>query len=371
MIVINPAPLDSSYVPEKIFFRDMEIGKIKTGVTIPLKKGISSNMIIHGDSGTGKTSTVKYMMQQDKSLIYENALSFQNVKQLLQHIISRLGRPAIYRGMSYPDIFSIINSIIEMRGSMVIVLDEATNILKNDKTGIYNLFRASEIYKCHISTVLISMENPYFYIEKKYGTVLDLKFNNYSGKEIFHIIKNRAELALNPESFTDDILIFISTISEQYGSARFAIEMLQKSAYMAEYRLSETIESDDVRSAVSLINPYITESKLSLLDEKSLIVLLSICNLLKNSLFTTVPEIKSETGINCETYNIDIKIREIYSIIRKLESMDIISSKITGKGNKSGVMKIISINDVPVSILSVKIRDMVGRMGQNKINRFE
>ena len=156
MIVVNPAPLDTSYVPEKLFFRDDKIAVIQSSVLDPSSSGISNNIIIHGDSGTGKTSTVKFLMRDNKSIIYENALSFKNIKSMLEHVLSRLGKPVSYRGLSFPDIFSALNSIISFRGSTVLVIDEATALLKSDTDGLYNLFRASEIYGTKLSSILIS-----------------------------------------------------------------------------------------------------------------------------------------------------------------------------------------------------------------------
>ncbi len=362
MIVVNPAPLDTSYVPEKLFFRDDKIATIQSTVIDPSASGITNNIIIHGDSGTGKTSTVKFLMRDNKSIIYENALSFRNVKNLLEHVISRLGRPVSYRGLSYSDIFSTLNSLISFRGNIILVIDEATGMLKGDSTGLYNLFRASEIYGTELSTILISMESPFMYMERKYGTIVELKFNKYSSDEINRIITDRASMALDPGTCPDSILQYISEISGQFGSARFAIELLQKAAYMAEYRLSKTIGNDDVRSAVSLINPYITESKLSLLDKSELVVLLAICSLLSDSLSVDVHSIEKEVKLEGEEYGVELKRTEIYKVIRKLESMDIISSSLRSSGNRSSVSKLISINDVPVSILSIKIRDLIPRL---------
>ena len=362
MIVANPAPLDISYVPEKLFFRDDKIAAIQSSILDPAISGISNNIIIHGDSGTGKTSTVKFLMRGNKSIIYENALSFKNIRALLEHILSRLGRPVSYRGLSFHDIFSTLNSIISFRGTTVLVIDEATSLLKSDTDGLYNLFRASEIYGTPLSTILISMENPFSYMERKYGTVVELKFNKYSNSEIYRIISERAALSLEQGTYNDSIIKYISDISAPVGSARFAIELLQKAAYMAEYRLSGSIENDDVRSAVSLINPYITESKLSLLDKRELLVLLSICSLLGDKLSADVRTVENRVKLIGESYGIALKRPEIYRVIRKLENLDIVLSSLQSRGNRSSVSKHISINDVPVSILSIKIRDIMGRI---------
>ncbi len=362
MIVLNPPPLDTSFVPEKLLFRENEINKLMASIIVPLKNNISGNVMIYGHSGTGKTATIKYLMKENPSIIYENGLSFSSVRQLLEHTITRLGKPTAFSGISMENIFMSMNSIMKLRGNMVLVIDEATNLLKNDSDGMYNIFRNNEIYNTHLSVVLITMDYPFAYLGKNYGTLSEIKFSKYNEGELFNIIRERSIRALKPGSYTDEILQFISSISSEFGSARFAIELLQKSAYLAEYRLSDIIENDDVRSAVSLINPYITESKLSGLNKKELIILFSICSNLRNELKTSVSDIYTEASIISNTYHDNISRKEVYEIINKLEILGIINGNIKSEGNKKGVYKFISIDDVPVSILGRKIENLLSRM---------
>ena len=360
MIVKNPGPLDLSYVPDRMLFRDNQIKAITSALINPSKNKISTNMVIYGPSGTGKTSTIKFIMKSTPLLIYENAASYQNVRQLLEHVLLRLGRPTAYKGMSYNDIFYLMRS--SSYASIILAIDEASGLIRNDRDGIYNLLRSKEIYNINLSTIIISMENPVLYLERRYGTVIEIPFNKYTRSEIFDIIRDRSDKSLIPGSCSAEILDFISEISSKFGSARYAIELLQKAAYMAEYRSSTLISADDVRFAVSIINPYITESRLSMLGKKDLIVLLSICNLLEKSQFTNIEKIKKETAVNSEIYNIRIGKSIIYSIIKKLEELDIISSRLVSHGNKSGVVKNITVTDVPVSMLSKKIEDLLSRI---------
>ncbi|KJE48998.1 MULTISPECIES: Cdc6/Cdc18 family protein [Acidiplasma] len=362
MIVINPDPLDLSYVPDRMFFRDDHIKAITSALIQPSKSKISTNMVIYGPSGTGKTSTIKFIMKSTPSLIYENAASYQNVRQLLEHVLLRLGRPTAYKGMSYNDIFYLMKSSSYASNGIILAIDEASGLIRNDRDGIYNLLRSKEIYNINLSIIIISMENPVLYLERRYGTVIELPFNKYTKPEILDIIRDRSVKSLVPGSCSIEILDFISEISSKFGSARYAIELLQKAAYMAEYRSSTIISADDVRFAVSIINPYITESRLSMLGKKDLIVLLSICNLLEKSQFTNIERIKKETAVNSEIYNIKIGKSIIYSIIKKLEELDIISSRLVSHGNKSGVVKNITVTDAPVSMLSKKIEDLLSRI---------
>ena len=46
MIVANPAPLDTSYVPEKLFFRDDKIAAIRSAV-LRCKLAVSNYIVNH------------------------------------------------------------------------------------------------------------------------------------------------------------------------------------------------------------------------------------------------------------------------------------------------------------------------------------
>ena len=85
-------------------------------------------------------------------------------------------------------------------------------------------------------------------------------------------------------------------------------------------------------------------------------------SLLSDTLYVDVPSIEKEVQLQGEEYGIQYKKTEIYRVIRKLESLDIISSSLKSSGNRSSVSKLVSINDVPVSILSIKIRDLISRL---------
>lgn len=371
MIVREPEPLDFSYIPPILHFREKELRMINEIIVEPLRSGICSNMIIFGDSGTGKTASIKSLMRDTKGplIIYENALSFGSLKLLLIDVIQKLGKIIPGRGLTYKQIFKTIKNLLDNRDKRVIlVIDEASNIMRTDTDGFYNLFRSHELYSAYISTIAIAIENPIIYMgerdRKSLGVFSSMRFPKYSGKELYRIIGDRSEKALMMGSYSPDILSYISEIAEQFGSARVAIELLQKSAYIAEYRRSDVIESEDVRAAKSLINPYITESKLAELDKDELLVLLAICRCLYDENTTQIPCISQEVGVLSEQLRIgEFDTFKIYKIIKKLEVVGFVDSKIEGRGARQGVGKIVGISDVPVKILSEKIENILGHTG--------
>ena len=369
MIVRNPDALDFSYVPQKLRFRDVQIDTIRKTMLEPLRAGISSNLVAFGDSGTGKTSTMKYLAREEKSfiIVYENALSFSSLKMLLIDALYNMGKLVGSRNMSYSDIFRGFNLVSQKKGrKIVLVIDEATNLIKFERDGLYNLLRAGEIYSTPISTILVSMEDPSIYMterdRKSLGVFSSILFNRYSEDELVRIIEERARIAMVPGSINDDMLRHIGHVAEPFGSARVAIELLQKSIYICEYRDGTSVSIEDVRAAQSMINPYVTESKLSELDPLDLAVLLSICHCLRDDPSTSMSCVLEDVRIVSEQFGVSIRENTaIYRSVKRLENLGIVEGRVVGRGDRQGVAKLIGINDIPVSVLEEKVEALIRR----------
>ena len=100
---------------------------------------------IHGRSGTGKTATVRRIISGNTKFrsYYFNTISLTNVRSILLEIIHG-GRAFVMANQSYTELFEKIGQMRDK--NILLVLDEATNILKFDREGIYNLIRNKEIY---------------------------------------------------------------------------------------------------------------------------------------------------------------------------------------------------------------------------------
>ncbi len=366
MIIKNSKPLDFSYIPGAMHFREHQMDLIRETAILPLLNNNFSTAVVFGDSGTGKTSTARYLAREehDVEMVYENGLSFPSIRQLLLDVISKFGKVVANWNMGYNEIFGILNSIIHSKGSgMLIVIDECTNIVRRDSEGLYNLLRANELYGSKISSILISMEDPSMFMSdvdrKSLGAFSSIYFNRYTIDELVHIVQERAELSLKPDAFDRNVIDYIGEIASQFGSARVAIELLQKSAYMCEYRNGDSLNFDDVRAAKSMINPYVTESKLGELDKEELATLLSICGCLRSGPYAEMSCVIKDSKVIGEQYSISLTDAKVYRIVTKLENVGLVEGRILGKGIGKGVSKLLSINDVPISILASKIMNLL------------
>ncbi|MGP6220711.1 Cdc6/Cdc18 family protein [Caldiplasma sukawensis] len=361
--------LDFSYVPEKLKFRETQINIVENLLIQPALSGINNNISFYGISGTGKTVTARYLMKnfhQNMFFLYENGASFSTIKSLLIHLLEKNGM-VIYKSSQFPEIFNgLIRLEEKTRKPQTIIIDEATNLMKFDRDGIYNLLRSHEMYGAHISVICITMEDPALFLTQRernsLGLFSILNFPKYTTDEIFEILKDRASLCLSERSYDDDTLHYISEVSSTFGSARVAIELLQKSAFIARGRGSDFIETEDVRTAQSTISPYITESKLAGLSFEELVILLTVARSLENSSYVEFMKVVSSYRSFAELYGIkEVSERTVYRIVSKLENLGILESRVMGKGYRKGVEKVLAINDVPTSVLAEKIESILSK----------
>ncbi len=367
MIIRKPDGLETSFIPEKLLYRDNEIETFRKNLVYPMMNGIMSNFIVHGDSGTGKTVTMRYIIRETKTphAVYENAISYRSIKSVLADILSREGVIVSERA-SYANIFSRFAKITEKYGkNMIIVIDEASSILRNDPEGIYYLLRAEDSFGVNISTVFVMMEDPILFLDSKtrksYGIFNEIKFRRYSKDELYYIAQDRARRSLFENAYDSSIIDYISEISSEFGSARYAIDILQKASYIAEYRKADRVEYDDVRAAKSMMTPFVTESRLAELDADGLITLLAVCRCLSDSSRTDVACISHFKGIISEQYSYNGK-SEIYDDLKNLERIGIINSTLEGRGRANGVSKLITVYDVPVSVLIRKVENLLNEL---------
>lgn len=369
-IIRDEKYLSLSFVPDRLLFRENEITKIKTALVEPLQDGISGTLIIYGEPGTGKTSTVKHIARTSPNLdcLYLNALSFPSLTALLREAVSTFTKLDQFSTYTTSDLLRSISKIQEKRGkSILLLIDESTGLMRDDQVGLYSIMRASEIYSIRMSTILVSLDDPYIIFRKKrtrsVSSYVPVKFGRYSRDELYVIVEDRARSGLHSTAFDDQILAMISDIAAQLGSARVAIELLQKAAYIAKHGSSDSISPDDVRAARAMINPYFTESKLNGLDQEDLVVLLSIAFCLRDGLYASLSNVMTRYGVLSETYQMQqIDRQKFYRIVSRLETYGLIESRLEGRGDRKGVEKVLMINDVPLEALSEKIESILARI---------
>jgi len=241
-IITREEVLRPDYIPEGLLYRDAELKAIAEAVKPLLKKRDCDNLLIHGKSGTGKTSCVRSVMKQlsDHSPVvlpvYINCWETPTKVAVFNKVIESMELPLPRRGIAADEAFSkVLEFMKNYSKPVLLVLDELDGLAHDDL--LYIVARANE--KPGIVFGIVGISNNPAFLSKLDARIRgslrfsEMQFKEYSEEQLFHILKDRASIGLSDGSWDEKLLQKIAREVPD-GSARMAIERLWKSAKHAE-----------------------------------------------------------------------------------------------------------------------------------------
>jgi len=285
------------YIPDKLFFIDEQLFKIRMVYNSVFREKIDRvqplSTLVYGGVGTGKTVGVKYLMRKDFSKAVEQGipLYFHYLKCGKRGSEAYDTYPRVVRGLvltmnpSYQGKKEVMPDLcveIDLRkGLHVFIVDDIHRIYRdrdlNDLVlSLLELNLSLRNSKC----AAIFITNDVFIEKRLKRETLDrlgyrkVVFHLYNAKQLFEILKHRAELSLREGTYNDDVLWSIAEWAEQLGGARLPIELLRYAAEKAEEKNKDKITEDDVEAAKDealmsilkeTINHYPNSHKIALL----------------------------------------------------------------------------------------------------------
>ena len=154
IIFANREVLSPHYIPQHLLFRDKQITDIENAITPSLRGERGRNVFIYGKTGTGKTSCMKYIVEQIRKLPMVRAeISYINcrVYNSRYRVLSKIATDHIpmyaKRGYGVIDIYEkVINWVEEDNRMLIVILDEI-DMIKDLDDLIYTLSRANSDIK--------------------------------------------------------------------------------------------------------------------------------------------------------------------------------------------------------------------------------
>ncbi|MDW0167606.1 MAG: AAA family ATPase, partial [Nitrososphaeraceae archaeon] len=218
-IIKNRQVLTIDYVPDKLLFRTKESTAIAQSLSVILKKGRPSNLLIFGKPGTGKTAVVKnvieHLYKKTNELNINLKVPFINAKnsntpyKILYEIaellgINKEGKMQVYfTGLSMSEATDRILDFIRRRSiKVVIVIDEIDSLVNRKGDDIlYNFTRANERISSDQFISLVGISNSLTFKDKLDPRVKsslseeELVFNPYTIEQLKQILIDRCKLA--------------------------------------------------------------------------------------------------------------------------------------------------------------------------------
>jgi archaeal cell division control protein 6 len=361
-IIKNRQVLTIDYVPNKLLFRTKESTAIAQSLSVILKKGRPSNLLIFGKPGTGKTAVVKnvieHLYKKTNELEINLRVPFINAKnsntpyKILYEIaelldINKEGKMQVYfTGLSMSEATDRILDFIRRRSiKVVIVIDEIDSLVNRKGDDIlYNFTRANERISSDQFISLIGISNSLTFKDKLDPRVKsslseeELVFNPYTIEQLKQILIDRCKLAFYDNVIPIGVINLCAAIAgRETGDARKAIDLLRVAAEIAERSMTLKIGEDHIRSAQQKID---SDTNYEILRNSTLhtkLVILSI--------------IKSKNGSTGEIYTIyqyfcskiqqePLTQRRMTQIVGELDQLGLITTNIVNQGRYGRTQRI-------------------------------
>jgi len=250
--------------------RNKEIGELTSHFAPVLGGDHPVHLSLHGKTGTGKTVTMLYFLHILKGLCRKKNIPLVHVHldlptpspsfRVLNDLACLLDAARRYkRGVSLDELMGRIEDRLgSYKGYLILFIDEIDHVRRDSDSFLKFLIRRLP-QRIPVKLILIFSSNRLNWQEtldpriKSFLKVNELLFEPYNAVDLKRILSIRVEKGLNPKMIEEGVVDKIAAVSSTtHGDARKAVELLRKSAEMAE-KNGSTITIDTVDKALSEI----------------------------------------------------------------------------------------------------------------------
>jgi len=245
------------YIPPRMIIRDKQIEQIKQAIDNFIKDGVASNLQLQGVTGSGKTSTLMYVIKDYDPNLFAivKGKQVKGVKDVLAQIA---GLTPLARQRATDLMPDAIRSLQQKR--RIIVIDDVTAI----SSWLELLGYLDGIYRA-VQVPIFVTTNSFKFLDKLPDDVrhtllfFRVDFPAYSAQDLYQIVKDRVELA--GVSIPDETLRLIAAYAAQVGSARDALTMTRTAIQLGKtspegiQELQKIIEEQTFLDYISKLAP--------------------------------------------------------------------------------------------------------------------
>lgn len=352
----NKAIIQSNYTPEDIPHRDKEIDLVANILAPAIRLERPSNIFLYGKTGTGKTLTVKYVLNRLQSICEKKKINVKfvyiNCKlkrvadteyRLVAQIIRDLGGDIPATGLPTDEVYKHFFDILPSKAKLLIlVLDEIDQLVfKAGDEILYNLTRInSELKDSQISVIGISNDLIFSNnLDPRVKSSLseeELVFPPYNAVQLQDILRQRSELAFRKDSVEEGVIEKCAAYAaREHGDARRALELLRVAGELAERTNSTKLQIKHLDMAEEKIERDRLIDIVSTQPKQHQVVLYSILTLYfssKNKMLFTGDVYEYYKTLSKKTNLRPLTQRRFSDIIAELDMLGIICAKVISKG---------------------------------------
>jgi archaeal cell division control protein 6 len=294
-VFLNKDIISPHHVPSNLPFRKKQIEEVTQCLSPVLSNAKPNNFFIYGKPGTGKTSTVKHVLNQLEEFVkknekpvyscYVNCRSHPSKYKVLLKALKKFYPEKDFLGYSSSFVYEkLLDFSNENKAHNILVLDELDKVKDVDEL-MYSLSRGNDELDAGSITV-IGISNNLTFKEKldpRTKSSLcerEMIFNPYNATELKQILSERSEKAFKEGVVKEEALSLASALAAQEsGDARTAVMLMQRAGELADASSLEIIDDNLVEKAKVSVEEEIIISMISTLPEQEQLVLYAISQL--------------------------------------------------------------------------------------------
>jgi cell division control protein 6 len=288
-IFANREVLSPHYLPQNLLFRDKQMESIVKALAPSLKGERGRNVFIYGKTGTGKTSCVRHVIEEVRSLAaakakisYINCRIYNSRYRVLSKIISDHLPFLAKRGYGLVEIYEKIINWVEEDGKVLVAVLDEIDMVKDLDDLVYTLTRAnSDIRSGGITIVGISNRIDFKELldPRSLSTLYEheLVFPPYNSTELAAIVKDRAAGGFKQGVVGDDVLNLVAAIAaKESGDARLALKILSRAGELTEEEGKSRMGEQEVMEAEKDAEEEVAYEVIATLPEHQKLVLYAV-----------------------------------------------------------------------------------------------
>ncbi len=285
--------LSPHYLPETLPHREKEIERIMKAVSPALKGEKTRNLLIYGKTGTGKTCSVKYVMERlaeagseaKVKIAFINCRIYNSRYRILQKVVQDFLPQHDKAGCGLAFLYERILDWIEEDGKCFLFVLDEMDMVKDLDDLTYTLTRSNdEIKKGGVGLVGISNKLSFKdRLDPRTRSSLfetEMVFSPYTSYQLKEILKHRVSKGFAEGSVDEAAINLAAAIAAQdNGDARYALKLLQKAGELADEQKAKVLLDTHVEDARKNVDEDVSYEAISTLPRHQQIVLCAIASL--------------------------------------------------------------------------------------------
>jgi len=256
------------YLPKDFMHRNAQLQEIRLSLKPGLRGVNPVNTLIQGPPGTGKTTAVKYVFSElaetSKKLVsvYINCEDFSTPYAVFARIYETVhGISPPSTGKPLEDVKdSIFTRLKRDERCLIVALDEIDRLAaeRNIDRILIDLLKAHSTYgydKVGIMGITTD-EELMASLDEKSRSVYNptrIEFKRYAREEVRDVLANRARYGFYDGVLSDRLLREIADKTFERGDMRFGIDLMRRSALLAEKDSSREIKKRHIEEAMKAL----------------------------------------------------------------------------------------------------------------------